>query len=77
MPLSKSTTLSFSFHNGTNEAHSERVTQREMQFRNDGSVVVTVGNVPRFRGVVGGITAVKVYEWKGEKLVGGWDVGSY
>jgi hypothetical protein len=62
-PLSASTTLSFSFHNGTQEVHSERLTQREMQFNNDGSVVATVGSVPRFKGVVQGeATDVKVYE---------------
>jgi hypothetical protein len=75
--LSPSTTLSFSFHHGTQEVHSERLTQREMQVNNDGSVIATVGSVPKFKGGVGVITRVKVYEWKGEKLVGEWDVGSY
>jgi len=74
--LPKSTTISFSFHNGEHEVFGDRITNRELLFRDDGAVVATVNKVPAFTTPVGE-TGVRMYAWKGERLIGEWEVGSY
>jgi len=74
--LLTSPSLSFSFANGINEVFVDRITHRELQVRDDGSVVATVPDVPGFKDPAV-VTEVKMYVWKGQKLLGKWDVGRY
>lgn len=78
--LKPSTSLSFEFRSGGQAVFLDRITQRELAFRDDGSVLATVPNVPVFKRVERGseqVTKVRMYAWKGEKSLGEWDAGSF
>jgi hypothetical protein len=78
--LNPSTSLSFEFRNGGQEVFLDRITHRELAVQDDGSIVATVPNVPVFKRDEEGnerATEVRMYAWKGEKLLGEWDVGSF
>lgn len=48
--------------------------------RDDGSVIATVSNVPVFKRDENRekrVTEVRMYAWKGEKLLGEWDVETF
>lgn len=71
--LNPSISISFSFHNNTQEVFLGRITHRDLAFQDDGSVVASVPNVPVFKRDGQGnerVTEIKVYAWKGEKLLG-------
>ncbi|KAF4629792.1 hypothetical protein G7Y89_g8352 [Cudoniella acicularis] len=70
------TSLALSLHNGSNEIYLDRLTYRDLEFRDDGTVVVRIEEAPSFAQTEGE-TSVKVYVWKGEKLLGEWEAGSY
>ena len=78
--LNPSTSLSFEFRNGGHEVFSDRITHRELDVRDDGSVIATVSNVPVFKRDENRekrVTEVRMYAWKGEKLLGEWDVETF
>lgn len=74
--FSASTSLALSLHNGDHEIYLDRLTQRDLEFQDNGSVIARINETPRFA-TPHGQTSVKVYMWKGEKLLGEWDAGSY